>query len=550
MRARSVGRQDTTLWIGIAAAAFVCAALANSARAQSTSRPRPVDFWTPSDQKVVIYTKDKPPATPKLEDLQLKDSVSQYGITWTFDKPVPVGRFINGDWYVVGPVTVKAIDPKPLYGADIPDSELDNNATFEGMNLDWNRKVDERVRNGFMLNPPADKKVAYDNAVRNFFDPSLIQKLPAAVKAGDSLVSTISMPKGLVLKSQLWQGISRASGDGSPVRTAAVLTCVAAPLPPDAFRPAFCDRQAKVYFSRDLKRDILPQVAATKDAPNVGLYVRFTQRPWVGTGFFGFEGPVENMPQYGREYGRVVGISALLLCTDLKPEQKEPLLVDFVQVGIDLGGMIRGGHPGWEGFGGHGSGRKLPIVFAGLLLGDDQLANVNKNFPKAHFGEDEQTAYGDCWTGAKVVFTGHRAIDQATGIARPDTGPYEHTPPTTWKKGREQMSEAYRRTASFGWIGQDLALRLLRAEKAWNHDAFFDYCDRWMYEDDAESAKAIKAATGQDFFADWIRQGQAWDAFVNDMWAKHRAGAGMPPTDGWKRKHDDRYYRNAVEKAK
>jgi hypothetical protein len=26
------------------------------------------------------------------------------------------------------------------------------------------------------------------------------------------------------------------------------------------------------------------------------------------------------------------------------------------------------------------------------------MANIKKNFPKAKFGEDEQTAYGDCWT--------------------------------------------------------------------------------------------------------------------------------------------------------
>jgi hypothetical protein len=529
---------------GIGVAAFVCGALAAaSAQAGSqpaASRPKPLDFWTPSDQKVVMYTKDKPPATPKLEDLPLKESVSQYGITWTFDKPARVGQFVNGDWYVVGPATVKAIDPKSLYGNEIPEAELDSR--------DKDHPVDQWVRNGFMLNPPAAMKVSYDSGVRNWFDPLLIQKLPVAMKPGDSLVSTISMPKGLVLKPQLWQSVERGVEDSTPIRTAAVLTCVDKPLPPDAFRPAFCDRQAKIYLSRDLKREMLPTAAAAKSTPDIGLYVRFTQRPWVGTGFFGFEGPVENMPQYGREYGRVVGICALLLCTDLKPEQKESLLIDFVQVGIDLGGMIRSGHPGWEGFGGHGSGRKLPIVFAGLLLGDEQLANINRSFPKAHFGEDEQTAYGDCWTGAKAVFTGHRAIDEATGIARPTTGPYEQKQPSEWTRS-DRMSEAYRHTASFGWVGQALALRLLKAEKAWGHDPFFDYVDRWMFEKDDESVKAIKEATGQDHSADWERQGQAWDDFVNDMWAAHRTDPGMPPTDGWKQKHDDSYYRTAIEKA-
>lgn len=40
-------------------------------------------------------------------------SVSKDGITWTFSQSVPVGQFVNGDYYVVGPVTITAIDPAP-----------------------------------------------------------------------------------------------------------------------------------------------------------------------------------------------------------------------------------------------------------------------------------------------------------------------------------------------------------------------------------------------------------------------------------------------------
>jgi len=490
---------------------------------------------------VRMYTRADAPPTPKLEDLPLKNSVSQYGITWTFSQPAHVGQFVNGDWYVVGNATVSKIDPAPLYGGEIPRRELDH--------LDKERPEAQRVRNGFMVNPPAAMRVAYDSGVRNWFDPALIQKLPAALKPGDSLVSTISMTKGLILKPQLWEAIERGVEDSSPTRTAAILTCVPAPLPADAFRPAFCDRQAKMYFSHDLRRDLLPRLTAPSSTPEPGLYVRFTQRPWVATCFFGFEEPVENMPQYGRDYARVVGLDALLLCTDLKPEQKEPLLVGLVQVGIDLGGMIRAGHPGWEGFGGHGSGRKLPIVFAGLLLGDEQLANINRSFPKAHFGEDEQTAYGDAWTGAKVVFAGHRAIDAATGIARDGTGPYEHTPPSTWREGKEKLSESYRRCCtSAAWIAQALTLHLLKAERQWGHDPFFDYCDRWMYEDETEALKVLKKDAGLDE-PDWAHEGKTWETWVNEMWARYRTSAGLPPTDGWKQAHDDRYLRTAIERA-
>jgi len=494
-----------------------------------------------------IYTKANAPATPKLEDLPLKESVSQFGITWTFEKPARVGQFVNGDWYVVGPATVAAIDPKPLYGKDIPRRQLDH--------MDRERPENQRVRNGFMLNPPAQMKVAYDSGVRNWWDPSLIQKLPVAMKPGDSLVSTISMPKNLILHAPLRNKIERGVEDCSPIRTAAVLTCVAEPQPADAFRPAFCLREPKIYLARDLKRELLPNAAPTKSVPkDIGMFIRFTQRPWVGTCFFGFEEPVENMPQYGMEYGRVAGTCALLLCTEFKPEEKEPLLVNYVQIGIDLGGMVRAGHPGWTGWGGHGSGRKLPIVFAGLLLGDEQLANIGKSFPKVSFGEDEQTAYGECWTGAKVVFAGHSGIDAATGAGRSrgnGWGPYEHIPPAQWKDG-QNTSEAYRRTCtSGGWVAEALALRLMHAEKAWGHDAFFDYVDRWMGEDDAAFVKTLKETTGKDYEHEWSRHGWAWqerEAFVKEMWPKHRPTLPAP-TDGWKQKHDDTYYRTAIEKS-
>jgi len=522
---------------------------------KSIPQPRPAaprvegpNPWVPVRQTATIYTEDAPPTTPEVDDLPLKTGVSQHGITWTFAEPARVGQFINGDWYVIGKATVVAVAPKPLYGRDIPEIELDR--------MDLERKVAHRVRNGFMLNPPAKMKVAYDSGVRNWFDPSLIRKLPVAMKPGDSLVSTISMPKGLVLAAPLRNKIERGVGDGSPIRTAAVLTCVARPQPPDAFRPGFCDRKQRIYLSRSLKRALLPEVARPKNMLPVGLCVRFTQRPWVGTCFFGFEEPVENMPQYGMEYGRVSGVCALELCTDLTAEQKEPLLINYVQVGIDLGGIVRGGHPGWSGWGGHGSGRKLPIVFAGLLLGDEELANVSRSFPKVSFGEDEQTAYGDCWTGAKVVFAGHSGIDTASGAGRSRNnswGPYEHLHPSKWNGGNN-TSEAYRRTCTgAGWVAQALALRLLGAEKAWGHDAFFDYVDRWMHEDDTEHIKTIKQATGKDYNKEWARHGWAWqekEAFVKEMWAKHRTGPGMPPTDGWQGKHDDSRYRAAVEKMK
>jgi len=458
--------------------------------------------------------------------LPLRDSVSQYGITWTFDKSVPVGQFVNGDYYVVGPVRIVAIDPKPLLGKEVPEDELGPRE------MGWREADHKYVRNGSMLNPPARREVAYDSGIRSWFRPDKVDVPPIVMKPGDSLVSTISLKKGEKVKKMLrathpygW----REKDDDSPVKLAAVLTCMDKPQPADAFRPSYCDTANRVYLARNLRRALLPslpmpseRIVLDSGPATLDFMVRVFQRPWVNTGFFGFEQPMENMPHYGSTVGRAVGIGALLLCCDIPADVKQKLLINYVQVGIDYWGVVRGGHPGWHAFGGHGSGRKLPMVIAGYLLGDEEMMAPTKAFPELQFQEDMQTIYDTCWTGAKTVYAGHLGSKDGKRVVE---GPvaylsYEHLPPSEWKS---MTGEGYRRCCtSIAWVGQALALHVLHLEDAWNHPAFFDYVDRWMNEDDTEHIRIIKEARGRDYSAGYARQGQAWDAYVNEMWAAYR----------------------------
>src|SRR5688572_12021616 len=41
-------------------------------------------------------------------------SLSQFGITWRFDRDYKTGQFANGDYWVVGPVTILSISPSPV----------------------------------------------------------------------------------------------------------------------------------------------------------------------------------------------------------------------------------------------------------------------------------------------------------------------------------------------------------------------------------------------------------------------------------------------------
>jgi len=441
-----------------------------------------------SSAQVPVFTRDSAPATPALTDLPLQSSITHDGVTWTFSQPVRVGRFINGDWYVVGPVTVTAITPTPANG-----------------------------RNGSTLNLPAyGSRSGFDDRIlANRYDASLRDDPPISMVPRDSLVSTISVGVVGQIKCML-----RSSDDThSPVKTASVLSCVAEPQPLDAFRPSYCGRSDRIYLSRNLRRELLPSLAPVPNTESLVEFQGYFRRPWIDTLFFEYDFPIEYMSQYPREALRAQAMATLLLTLNFTEAQKEALLVYLVQYGIDLHGIIRAGGPGWGAHGGHGNGRKWPIVMAGVMLGEDALARVSTLNPTVKFSEDMQTMYDTGWTGATAVYAGHVGPDGHPSY--PGWGAYEHLQPRDWEG--DCIGESYRRCCtSIGWVGVALSAKLLRAETSWNHPSFFDYCDRWMTEDDTEHLAIILQQTGRDFSASYFRQGQAWDPFVENMWAAYR----------------------------
>jgi hypothetical protein len=58
-----------------------------------------------------LFDAAKAPSPSAQAEFPLRYSITRHGITWAFSKPTRVGQFVNGDYYVVGPVVVTAIDP-------------------------------------------------------------------------------------------------------------------------------------------------------------------------------------------------------------------------------------------------------------------------------------------------------------------------------------------------------------------------------------------------------------------------------------------------------
>jgi len=418
--------------------------------------------------------RDAPPPPP----VGYLAAVDRHGVTWTFAQPVKCGRFCNGDWWAVGPVTITAIKPASL-------------------------RDGARVRHGSMSNPsPTSLTQGYDSAMfgdgaTGRFDPAanvaleLTRDEPLTLQPGTSLVSSISHP---------------IAGELPQLESCAVLTVLDAPPPPDSFRPPYCGTDKRCRWqASDLDLSRLARLEPVAGAPTIGELVERFERVWLDhlPGFTGrYLHPRNNMPDYGREIADLVGQGALALQLDVPNEDKRPLAIAMTQVGIDLYGVVRDGGR-FRADGGSGSGRKFPVLLAGALLQDEELLRVARE-RKLAFAEDAQTFYVE-ETSPGVMNHGHGGYD-ASDAGLPEWGNRHADDPSLDRKA--WTADAYRRCCTANaWCGFVLAARVMGLRDAWGHDALFDYVDRYMQIETR---------------GDWMR---SWSPFCERMWDRYRSGS-------------------------
>ncbi|MBN1497721.1 MAG: hypothetical protein JXA07_13180 [Spirochaetes bacterium] len=449
-----------------------------------------------------------PPAPPE-GAFQL----SQFGITWFFaDTPGQYGRFANGDHWVVGPVSIIYIAP----------------LSFKSR---W-----KRVWNGSMVNPSPRSGMdqGYDSAMYGQYGPAYDPSLnagfpdeeylsadnPLVLQPGSSLVSTISAPE---------------PGARSQLESAAILTVLDTAPPDGSFRPPYCGSDKTACFNEsDLQTGLLANLgsSAIAEVPDMTAIERYFERPWIDhvPGWVGgCVHPVSNMPNYGREIASQVGEGALMLHLDFSLEEKRTLLIRYVQLGIDLYGIVMdGGEENWPPNGGHASGRKWPIMFAGLMLNDPDMAGIGlrsgdyTGTGRVHFGEDGQTFYV---TAEDVALDHHPderscEIEYTTNdIGLPEWGIVHALHPAADNKNWETV---YRQCCTTNaWAGFILSALIMGQKTSWNHDVIFDYTDRYM------TVEMAINGTGA-----WTRQ---WSRFTENMWDHFRAdyGAIWPSGTTW-----------------
>jgi hypothetical protein len=407
-------------------------------------------------------------------------SVTQFGITWTFDRDYPTGQFANGDYWVVGPVTLTGITPR--------------STTVDGVTM-----------HGSVINPVPSTTQGFDSRIKNnAYDATrnVARAFPLTVPAGSSILSAESH-------------LALAAGNDAQLKTIAVLTVVATAPAPGSFRPPYAGTDKTIRWNKNQldysKLRSLPIVAST---PALSSVEALFEKPfvdlrssWAGT----YLQPSSNHPSYGREISHQVGSGLLSLQLDYTHAQKETLLVRLVQRGLDVYGLAAvGGN--WHNDGGHRHGRKPMLLLAGTVLNDPAIlayADAQKAFL---FQEDHQTFYvsmEDVLRPRKTSDGRYREPYTAAMIGTPEWGGKHKGEP---EGDAAQWDAPYRTVCGASTVGTVLAARLMGLESTWNWPVLFDYIDRyWRVE-------GHLTTTGTN----------AIQPFVKSMWNAYRLSTPPP----------------------
>ena len=151
-----------------------------------------------------------------------------------------------------------------------------------------------------------------------------------------------------------------------------------------------------------------------------------------------------------------------------------------MQLGIDLMGIVDdGGDKNWMNNGGHASGRKWPILFAGLMLDDAKMKGIGST--RVYFGPDMQTfivTKADVGRELKPDKRAPKKLYRDEDVGKPEWG-IRHT--TASISDNADWGATYRTCCTANaWNGFVLAARIMGAQKLWNHDPLFLYLDRYI----------------------------------------------------------------------
>ncbi len=426
--------------------------------------------------------------------------ITQFGITWTFDKAYPCGEFVNGDYWVVGPVTLTNILPK---------STNDRNGSMIGPNA-----ASSNPGQGF------DIRIASGNYQSSL---NIAKQLPYTVPANRSVISSISYP-----------------GDERPrcqIEDQAVLTVLSKPAPVGSFRPTYFGTDKSIKWNKnDIDFSKLKNLQPVSGGPDLATAEKMFERSRINFGtmdsyvgnyiWAANTNPVSGYyaKNYGREISKASGYGALALNLNYTNATKEKLAIRYIQNGLDIyGGFAFGNF--FKQNGGHNNGFKLPTLVAAVLLNDSNIMATIKGSKKIWWSEDGSHFYvtqslidsprylvTNKAGGAPVGQDGCEVFNADGSCQRP-VGAYKQSmlgTPEWSASGPDNRAGSnwyryYREITGIPLIGNALAVHIMGLETEWDHPAFLDYFTERAWPN-------------------YTDPGSPWgpDLFIRSMWNAYR----------------------------
>jgi len=425
-------------------------------------------------------------------------SINQNGITWIFDHAYECGQFVNGDWWVIGPVTINSQTPA------------------------W-----DGIKNGAMLDPPTGTYIeGYDTRGSSYYmtyDNSLRVSFPTTISSGvKSLISVIGVAS-----------YDPNVGQKSFIDNAAVLTVVNSAPSVNSFRPPFVAGAKPIYDNSSVNYALIPSYSPPPTALNLTGVMNM---PWLnyGSRTFGEENMMPMKDMYGTAYppygsDSIVGQMSMMMM--LNTANRVSYINKLIQLGIDDYAKANTTKDPWMAAGGYGMDHLWPILFSGIMLDNTTMKNIGRSTftytPGYRFAEQGWTYYNnknvvmfgsdECSSGYSTwaACTSNCMCRDPNGVLFPENMP---------------NGGAYRQVISRNFPPEALAMRMLEPSLGtmtlFNHPSFFDYADYWAAN--CKSYDWTPCSSG--YITDLYGFGGTGNGFMQYMWDTYRGAITAPDT--------------------
>jgi len=379
--------------------------------------------------------------------ITIRDILKTGDITWYFNSKCTTGIFANGDYWVLGPVTIDSITPH-----------------YDGSN------------NGWEINPVVSGGHGFQSGCYGAgFDSTLVPKLPfyadPKIYSPDSIISIVK---------------TTVSTQGRQCIKCAEVITIVNKVPPGngslVFRPPYVGENKPYYFIKSIRRDLLPNnFMPVANMPSLEYIaktfskLRMDHKP----GRMGVSlRPIQsNMSDYQPENTPAQNDAVLRFMMNDSFEKKLPALINFLQFGIDKVHTMLDGQT-WPAGGGHQPGHLVVLAFTAVLLDMEEIKSILKNATFFHGSKYFSVGkHGLTLWGIPSTEKGYWNYFMNTKGDRSQRDPYRYI------DGGKPSSE-YQFITAQSHKGEILATHLMpKLKEAWNPVEWRmmqNYTDRWV----------------------------------------------------------------------